>query len=344
MLFSIIVPVYNVELYLEECLQSILCQIENNNQFEILLIDDGSTDKSGKICDEYSKKYPDIIKVFHNENQGLLLTRRFGFNRAIGEYIINCDSDDVLEVGMIARLIDTINKYNKPDMILFNFNSYDGIKKHCQFSNLFSTLPDSLVTKKIVLKRFLSDYSVVSMWCKVYKRELIDNDKSYLNFGKLSTGEDSIQTLELFSNAESFVYLNCALYNYRIGSGMTGKFDLNYYDSFKEFLLMVKNNNIFNTLDNFDYLFLIKFFQIFGRAVTQSRYKNWDNIGNQIDYLRRLYYDDLFVENRDLLIRAKKDIQSSHYIMLNLLRKKHFITICILLKIKNFTRYIRGKK
>ena len=80
MLFSIIVPVYNVENYLEECIESIIDQIiELPNECELLLIDDGSTDLSGKICDRYGLKYPNIVKVFHNNNQGLLLNKTIWF-------------------------------------------------------------------------------------------------------------------------------------------------------------------------------------------------------------------------------------------------------------------------
>ena len=85
MLFSIVIPVYNVEKYLNECMQSILLQVETiENDCEILLIDDGSTDTSGRICDTYKDRYPDIVKVFHKPNEGLLATRRFGFKGYLG--------------------------------------------------------------------------------------------------------------------------------------------------------------------------------------------------------------------------------------------------------------------
>ena len=118
MLFSIIVPVYNVEAYLEECIQSILVQVEEIEY----------------NCEKYTK----LIKVFHNTNRGLLLTRRFGFQRAQGEYIINCDSDDKLEKGMLSSVKNTIEKYQKPDVVLFNFNYYINGKKEAAYKNIFS--------------------------------------------------------------------------------------------------------------------------------------------------------------------------------------------------------------
>ena len=85
MLFSIVIPVYNVEKYLKECMESILQQIDTiDNDCEILLIDDGSTDGSGAMCDEFAEKNSDVIRVFHKENQGLLATRRYGFKRTSG--------------------------------------------------------------------------------------------------------------------------------------------------------------------------------------------------------------------------------------------------------------------
>ena len=118
MLFSIVIPVYNVEKYLNECVESILQQVNTiNNDCEILLIDDGSTDSSPILCDMYEEKYPGLIKVFHKENQGLLATRRYGFKRTCGEYIINCDSDDLLEYSMLESVKKIIEKYNNPDKV-----------------------------------------------------------------------------------------------------------------------------------------------------------------------------------------------------------------------------------
>ena len=113
MLFSIVVPVYNVEKYLQECLDSIIKQIlQMSEACEIILVDDGSTDSSGKICDRYKTMYPDIIRVFHNSNHGLLMTRRFGYKKAKGEYIVNCDSDDLLELDFFKTLVKTIREYS----------------------------------------------------------------------------------------------------------------------------------------------------------------------------------------------------------------------------------------
>ena len=139
MLFSIVVPVYNVEKYLEECLNSIIKQIlQISESCEIILVNDGSTDSSGEICNRYNAMYPNIVKVFHNSNHGLLMTRRFGYKKAKGEYIVNCDSDDVLESDFFKSLVETIKEYSRPDMIMFNQYLYDGQDKKVAFDNILS--------------------------------------------------------------------------------------------------------------------------------------------------------------------------------------------------------------
>lgn len=172
MLFSIVVPVYNVEKYLDECINSIIEQSKAiDNDLEVLLIDDGSTDNSGSICDSYENKYPDLIRVFHKENQGLLATRRYGFKKVSGEYIVNCDSDDLLEPGMLLKLKNVINKYTEPDVILFNYNYMVGDSKKIAYKNIFSVEPEIRVDKESVLETFLKDHSVVSL-CTKYIKEV----------------------------------------------------------------------------------------------------------------------------------------------------------------------------
>ena len=209
MLFSIVIPVYNVEKYLDECMQSILQQTKTiNDDCEILLIDDGSTDKSALICDNYAKQYPNIIKVFHKENQGLLATRRYGFQKSSGAYIINCDSDDFLENKMLKLVKQIIIKYKNPDVILMNYYRYDGKNKTIEYKNVFSDKQDSYVLKETVLREYMSDHSIVSMCEKVVKRSCIEVNRDYAEYGRLSTGEDTLQSIEIFSKASTFVYLN----------------------------------------------------------------------------------------------------------------------------------------
>ena len=108
-LISIIVPVYNVEKYLERCIKTLVTQDINN--YEILLVDDGSKDNSAKLCDMYSDKYQNI-RVFHKKNEGLGLTRNYGMEKAIGKYIIFVDSDDYIKQNSLGDLCSYIVKNN----------------------------------------------------------------------------------------------------------------------------------------------------------------------------------------------------------------------------------------
>lgn len=336
MLFSIVIPVYNVEEYLDECIQSILCQIEMiTAKCEILLVDDGSTDSSGTICDSYEKNFPEIVKTFHKKNEGLLATRRYGFKKTMGEYIINCDSDDLLEPNMLSLVKEAIEKYNNPDIILINYNNYDGTCKKAAYENIFSNAKDSMIPKEDVLREYMSGHSIVSVGEKILKRSCVDLDMDYTEYGRLSTGEDTLQSIEFFSNANTFVYLNKPLYDYRCGSGMTAKFDYNYYATFKKIFEKIQTNKTTWNLKEFDQLFAIKVLQTAGRAVTQTRYKKWSSIKEHKKYLSKIRNDNLFKDNIGYIKEVQAKLQKDHVILLRMLEKNQILLICILLRIKN---------
>lgn len=121
MTFSIIVPVYNVEKYLEQCLESILAQTISD--YEVLLVDDGSTDRSGSICDTYGKRYP-FIRVIHQTNQGLSEARNAGLGTAKGEWILFVDSDDWIVPDMLETLQKEIRRTGA-DIYSFNAQKVD---------------------------------------------------------------------------------------------------------------------------------------------------------------------------------------------------------------------------
>ena len=343
MLFSIIIPVYNVETYLDECLHSILSQAtEFKGECEVLLIDDGSTDRSGKICDEYLEKYPEIIRVFHNTNHGLLWTRRFGFKQVQGDYIINCDSDDLLEDDALEKLNSVVKKYKYPDVVVYNHNSYDGKNKTIAFKDIFTTGQDCIVEKKAVLKEYLSRHSIVSMCGKMIKRTCINGNRDYTQFGRISTGEDTLQSIEFFSRAKTFVYLNQVVYNYRCGSGMTGKFDENYYFTFKRIFEEIEKQKDNWNLADFDKLFAVKVLQTAGRAITQSRYKKWESMRAQVEYLKQIREDEMFQKNILHLATIKDKLQKDHVILLEMLSLKMDSAIVMILKLKNIIE--KGKK
>ena len=117
--FSVLIPVYNTEKYLEDCLRSVLNQTYQD--FEIIVVDDGSTDSSGLICDNYQKAYPEKIKVIHKENQGLISARRVGIANASGDYCIFVDSDDYIENNLLSELNKILSQDESIDLLLYSF-------------------------------------------------------------------------------------------------------------------------------------------------------------------------------------------------------------------------------
>ena len=125
MKFSVVVPVYKVEEYINECVDSILNL--SFDDFEVILVDDGSPDNCGKICDEYAKK-DERVRVIHKENGGLVSARQAGIKIARGEYIVNIDSDDYIDKDMLKNSDEIINSYS-PDAIYFSMMNFMGQKR-----------------------------------------------------------------------------------------------------------------------------------------------------------------------------------------------------------------------
>ena len=119
-MISIIIPVYNVERYLRECLDSVLTL----HDFEAILVDDGSTDASGKICDEYVRTDP-RFKVIHQPNGGVSKARNAGLDAARGEWIWFVDSDDVVDVRCTTQIHQWLNRHNDTDYVMFDFKKFD---------------------------------------------------------------------------------------------------------------------------------------------------------------------------------------------------------------------------
>lgn len=194
---SVIVPVYNVEKYLSQCLDSIIHQTYKN--LEIILVDDGSTDSSGLICDNYSQK-DKRIKIIHKCQGGLSDARNAGLKIATGEYISFIDSDDFIDKNMYSILINNTQKYNS-DIVWFNYYNYYS-KKHFINSSIIKNndLYDLSSSDKIKFaKNLFYQYKMdAHVWAKLYKRSIFNNIK--FPYGKLF--EDIFVLLPILSNAK----------------------------------------------------------------------------------------------------------------------------------------------
>ncbi len=215
MKFSILVPVYNVENYLEQCVESLLNQTYNG-EYEIILVDDGSTDSSGKICDKYFKDYPDKIKVVHKQNEGLVSARQVGIEVANGKYSLFVDSDDFVETNLLETVNDSINR-NDPDMVIYSFCYYSNGKTTERKATLANN--ETVFTndnKKEIYEALISTSFITSLWTKALKTEILKKDPTdYSFYYDKNMAEDWFRTVHLLTAAKKIVYINEPLYNYR---------------------------------------------------------------------------------------------------------------------------------
>ena len=214
-LFSILIPVFNVEKYLSICLESVLQQ--SFTDYEIILVDDGSKDASGQICDDYVARYPEKIQVIHKPNQGLISARRAGLKLANGRYVCFLDSDDCIAANALGRLSDIINATDS-DVIVFEWKliNTNGEVVSTTEPPLFART--GILDKNTVFERMMSTSRLNSLCKKCCKYELFDIDSDYSNLYKIQNGEDMIQSLPIMYQASTFYYLNEALYLYRINT------------------------------------------------------------------------------------------------------------------------------
>lgn len=207
-LISVIVPIYNMEKYLNKCVDSILNQTYSN--MEILLIDDGSTDLSPKICDEYMKT-DSRIKVFHKKNGGLSDAKNFGIKKASGKYVAFVDSDDWIENNMYENMYYKLKDTKSNIVVCGRYIEYEnGEKKEWYNKN------EIIMNKEQSLIYLNSFYNFDMSSCdKLYEKSLFDNIE--FPYGKKC--EDAYTTYLLFNKADRVTYIPKCFYHYFQRSG-----------------------------------------------------------------------------------------------------------------------------
>lgn len=324
MKFSILVPAYNVEAYLPECLKSFSEQIYKD--FEVIIIDDGSTDRSGKICDTYCNAHKNAY-VIHKENEGLISARREAIKRARGEYCIFCDSDDFLENNALLELSKVIDECC-PDLLLYNAYTYDGVEKKPFFENVFQE--GEIRDKSSIYDKLLLSYSINSICIKAVKRTILDKERNYEKFYGCNFGEDLLQSIPLVKLAKSVYYINKCLYNYRVISGMMHKYNPNYYWSYRSINMdirrQLKSEDIIDFEEKVAFHLLIAAYG----GTTQFKYNT------SIDYteLDRIRDDKEFLNAYETIMKSKyKNCFSiKQRLIIMLLKKRTYKIIYLLLK------------
>lgn len=204
---SVIIPVYNVKKYLSECLDSVVNQTYKNLQ--IILVDDGSTDFSGKICDEYANNDNRII-VVHQKNAGAGAAKNTGLELIDGDYFSIIDSDDYIELDMYEKMVNSLEKYNADIVQCLFRNVYvnDSFDRKYKIKGNYP----KVLTPKNFLKEYLYDWKYAIFANKVFKSSLLKD----IRFPVGRKIDDEFFTYKLVCNAKKVVNIDNILYNYRM--------------------------------------------------------------------------------------------------------------------------------
>lgn len=224
---SVIVPIYNVEKFLEKCIDSILTQTYQN--IEILLVDDGSSDRSGVMCDSYAKK-DSRIKVAHKKNGGLSDARNAGLDIATGDLIAFVDSDDWVEPEYIQVLYDSMKKTGS-DISICSFYRVKGENRRLyQVQNQKEAYESKEALKLLLLEKRCPNY----VWNKLYKKKIFAS----LRFPKGKIWEDIYIMGDAFYSADKISFTNVPLYNYVWrGNSIIGSADVKEFIEFFKVML-----------------------------------------------------------------------------------------------------------
>lgn len=213
-LFSIVVPIYNVEMFLEQCINSIIAQTYDH--FELILVDDGSTDNSAKMCDLYQEKDA-RVRVVHKKNGGLVSARKAGIAVAQGDYAVCVDSDDWIDENHLLELKKVIDKY-KPDVICFDHfevNHGEAATRSIPFRRGIYTKDDIVreVYPHLIRDRKGNAFPP-AIWAKAFAMDLYRLEQLSVD-DRIKIGEDASCIIPCIAKANSIYILDKALYYYR---------------------------------------------------------------------------------------------------------------------------------
>ena len=270
MLISVIIPVYNVEDYLHYAIESLGKQTYKN--FEIILVNDGSTDDSGKLCDDYSEKYSNV-RVFHKENGGLSDARNFGVQKAKGEFITFLDPDDYLEAYSL-ELLASVQKQHNCDIVSTRVKATELYNVYSNHSLTEEDIKNVIVMDRDVFleEAFYDKVATVSACGKLYRKSILE-----IPFPKGRIYEDLYIISEHVEKANKIVHTPLQIYNYykRQGSIVNSKFTSKQYDFFDAIaynrqVIREKFNNVDKLVTAINAKEVIGSFKIIGSAYKTS--------------------------------------------------------------------------
>lgn len=287
---SVIIPVYNTELYLRRCLESVINQTYTNLQ--IIIIDDGSTDNSLKICTEYAQNDNRLI-VYSQNNRGVSAARNKGLDMATGDYIAFVDSDDFIENDMFAKLLNTMVN-NEADIIVCGIKVYSETSESGHFIDKGCVVKNEILNRNEMFDKLIIDdfWHYVMTQVKLYKSQIFDN----LRFTEEYIYEDEIIFHRIVDKCNKIVTIEDKMYCYRCNSESITKkgvsirvmdkvkaFEdrLEYFDTnYKNDLIMEKMaNNLWGTI--------ITYFFKFDNSIENEKYlkRAYKSFRNSLKYL-----------------------------------------------------------
>lgn len=289
--FSIVVPVYNTSKYLRQCVDAIIHQTYTN--WELILVDDGSTDESGSICDEYASQYSNI-RVLHKKNGGILQARYDGRKFVTGDYIVQHDSDDYLEPNALEVCYKYIMKEQADCVIISQRIVVNGVEKG------IIGFSDKQIPKKRYdrIKLVINNESYNGIDLKVVKNGILDRI-DYSVYGRLSMAEDLLQSIEIWQYCDQVSAMKEIISNYRcdnnssvtaVDSPQGAKEKIIVYDKVLSF---IEKEEKYNPQDF--YQFLERYARAYFRVVTHitlsktpfdSRKKQYNEMKNDAVWKR----------------------------------------------------------
>lgn len=306
--FSVIVPIYNAEKYLKRCIDSILAQ--TYPYFELILVNDGSTDICRDICEDYCKKDNRIVLI-NQENQGLLAARRVGIRRAKGDYFVHVDSDDYCDKTLLEKICNKILETDC-DLILYGclIIRSDGTTLRRVPMDVIDPGNDEYISKESIIRVIASSYALNNLVIKCAKHSIVDVTDDYSQYGRLMMSEDLLQSIPLIDNAERIAVINLPLYMYCIhGDSMSRRLKKQYiYDELivrKKVYKMIKkycdDASVVNKFGKFYYHRLVSYMVKSTTVYSSREYKKMIDDIKQNYIIKDLYASKKYMSVIELM-------------------------------------------
>lgn len=328
MKYSVIIPVYNVENYLSRCIDSLLAQ--NYVDLEILLIDNGSKDQSGQICEDYAAQFSNII-AYHIPNKGVGSARNFGLSKAKGEFICFVDADDYL----VGNLFSDVESQLDSQLDLLVFSYYNSIEKNLsEIDRSAKILPTEGKKDKsdfiaLFQELWLTDM-MYTVWNKIYRKEFLEEHQ--IVFGSYELGEDVRFNLNVYQHVNAVLLVKSCYYVYisgRIDSAM-GQYNHNRMNYQLEELGKV--DQLMTSWNIHDEHFID---QIKARILIS----NIQNISKQkMSLSKKRHYVEVLCRNQEMIALLKKATSPLHPLVRRLLHFRMYLTVIFLKKLQTLIK------